>query len=129
MRKALFIVVAVVVVLLVALDRIGLLIADSQIASRVQKSQGLSSRPQVSIKGFPFLTQVIGGRYGEVDVAVRDVTRNGLTVDKVSVHAFGVSVPLSQVLSGSVREVPVQRAEGAVTLGFVNLNNYISRQL
>lgn len=129
MRKALFVTAAVVVVLLLALDRIGLLIADSQIASRVQKSQGLSSRPHVSIKGFPFLTQVIGGRYGEVDVAVRDVTRNGLTVDRVSVHAHGVSVPLSQVLAGSVREVPVQRADAVVTLGFGNLNKYVSSQL
>lgn len=121
--------VAVIVVLLVAADRISLLVADSQIASRVQKSQGLASSPKVSIKGFPFLTQVIGGRYGEVDVAVRDVTRNGLTVDRVSVHAHGVSVPLSKVLSGSVIEVPVGRADGQVTLGFANLNSYISRQL
>jgi hypothetical protein len=129
MRKALIIALALFLLVLLALDRFGLLIAEAQIASRVQKAQGLSSHPDVSIKGFPFLTQVVRGHYGEVDVAVKDVTRNGLTVDRVSVHAHGVSVPLSQVLSGSVREVPVDRADALVTLGFANLNKYIGARL
>ena len=132
MRKGLFPVftaLAILVVLLIAADRIALLVADSQIADRVQKSQELSAHPQVSIKGFPFLTQVLGGRYHEVDVSVRNITRNGLTVDKLSVHAHGVSVSLSKVISGSVSEVPVDRADAVVTLGYPNLNAYISQQL
>lgn len=128
MRKAVIFLLVVVVILL-ALDRAGVRVADSQIASRVQKSQGLDSNPEASIKGFPFLTQVLRGRYGEVDVAVKDVTRNGLTVDRVSVHAHGVSVPLGQLVSGSVREVPVDHAEGQVTLGFGHLNSYINARL
>ncbi len=122
----LLVLLAVVVVLLIGLDRVGLLVAESQIASRVQKSQDLTHRPDVSINGFPFLSQVISGRYGEVDVAVRDVTQNGLTVDRVSVRAHGVSVPLSKVLSGSVREVPVERADATVTLSYAHVNQYIA---
>ncbi len=132
MRKGLipvFTALAIFVVLLIAADRIALLVAESQIADRVQKSQELSAHPQVSIKGFPFLTQVLGGRYHEVDVSVRNITRNGLTVDQLSVHAHGVSVPLSKVISGSVSEVPVDRADAVVTLGYPNLNAYISQQL
>ncbi|HEX4429597.1 MAG TPA: DUF2993 domain-containing protein [Frankiaceae bacterium] len=129
MRKGLIVTLAILVVVLIAADRIALLVADSQIADRVQKSQELSAKPQVSIKGFPFLTQVLGGRYHEVDVSVRNVTRNGLTVDKLSVHAHGVSVPLSKVVSGSVSEVPVDRADAVVTLGYAHLNAYISSQL
>lgn len=129
MRKALFLTLAIVLLVLIALDRIGLLVAENQIASRVQKSQSLESHPDVSIKGFPFLTQVISGNYGEVDVAVSDVTRNGLTVDRVSVHAHGVSVPLSQIVSGSVHEVPVDSADALVTLSFANLNKYIGGRL
>jgi hypothetical protein len=129
MRKAVIVTLAILVVLLIAADRIALLVADSQIADRVQKSQELSAHPQVSIKGFPFLTQVLGGRYHEVDVSVRNVTRGGLTVDKLTVRAHGVSVPLSKVVSGSVSEVPVDRADAVVTLGYQNLNAYISSQL
>ncbi len=129
MRKPLIVLFAVVVVLLIGADRIALLVAESQIASRVQKSQGLDSHPDVSIKGVPFLTQVIRGRYREVDVSVRNVTQNGLTVDRVSVRAHGVSVPLSKVFSGSVHEVPVERADAVVMLGYDNLNAYLTSQL
>jgi hypothetical protein len=129
MRRALIVLFAVIVVFLFGLDRIALLVAESQIASQVQKSQGLASHPGVSVRGFPFLTQVLGGHYREVDVTVHDVTRNGLTVDRVDVHAHGVSVPLGRVLSGAVREVPVDRAEAQVTLGFTHLDDYIRGQL
>ncbi len=129
MRKGPIIAVVILVVLLFAADRISLLIAESQIADRVQKAQGLSSHPSVAIKGFPFLTQVLGGRYHEVDVSVRGVTRNNLTVDTLSVQAHGVSVPLSKVLSGSVSEVPVDHAEAVVRLGYDHLNAYIASQL
>jgi hypothetical protein len=129
MRKGLLVAFAIVVILLIAADRIALVVAETQIADRVQKSQDLSAHPQVSIKGFPFLTQVLGGRYHEVDVSVRNVTRGGLTIDRLSVHAHGVSVPLSKVMSGSVSEVPVDRADALVTLGYPELNAYIAEQL
>ena len=129
MRKPILVLLAVVVVLLLALDRIGVLIADQQIAKRVRNAQDLPSSPDVSIKGFPFLTQVISGHYGQMDVTVRDVTRNGLTVDRVRVSAHGVSVPLGQVISGKVKEVPVDRADATVSIGFANLNKYIAMQV
>ena len=129
MRKPIFVLLGVVIILLLALDRVGLLIADQQIAKRVQNAQELTSRPDVSIKGFPFLTQVLSGHYGQMDVTVRNFTRNGLTVDRVRVSAHGVSVPLGQVISGKVREVPVDRADAVVTIGFANLNKYLASQL
>jgi LmeA-like phospholipid-binding len=129
MRRGLIVTVVILVMVLIAADRIALAVAENQIADRVQKSQDLASQPKVSIKGFPFLTQVLGGRYHEVEVSVRDVTRNDLTVDRLTVRAHGVSVPLSKVMSGSVSEVPVDRADAVVLLGFANLNSYIHSQL
>ena len=129
MRKGPIIALVIVVVLLVAADRIALLVAESQIADRVQKSQELSAHPHVSIKGFPFLTQVLGGRYHEVDVSVRNITRNNLTVDRLSVQAHGVSVPLSKVMSGSVSEVPVDRAERGRHPRLREPERYIANQL
>jgi hypothetical protein len=129
MRKPLLVLLAVIVVLLLALDRIGVLIADQQIAKRVRTAQDLPNSPGVSIKGFPFLTQVLSGHYGQMDVTVHDVTRNGLTVDRVKVSAHGVSVPLGQVISGKVKEVPVDRADATVTISFANLNKYVATQV
>lgn len=58
--------VVVLAVLVVAADRIGLWVAERQIASRVQSSQGLDHRPDVDIEGFPFLTQVVANEYPTV---------------------------------------------------------------
>jgi hypothetical protein len=129
MRKPILVLLGVVIILLLALDRIGVLIADQQIAKRVQNAQDLPSQPGVSIKGFPFLTQVLSGHYGQMDVTVHNVTRNGLTVDRVRVSAHGVSVPLGQVISGKVKEVPVDRADAVVTISFANLNKYVAAQV
>jgi hypothetical protein len=125
MRKLIVILLVSLFGLLLVADRVCLHIAQNQIANRVEKSQGLASHPDVSIKGIPFLTQVVRGRYKQVDVTIHDVTRIGLTVDRVSVYSFGVSIPLSDVLTGSVKEVPVERAEAEVLLGFANLNSYL----
>jgi hypothetical protein len=128
MRKALIAVLILVVVLL-ALDRIGVVVAESQIASRVQSSQGLARKPSVSIRGFPFLTQVLTGRYDQLDVTVHDFAQQGLTVDVLTVHAHGVSVPLSKVISGSVSEVPVDRTDARVTISYQHLNDYLKQRL
>jgi hypothetical protein len=60
--------------LVVAADRIGLLVAERQIAAKVQSSQDLSRRPSVDIEGFPFLTQVLANHYPKVRLAARDLT-------------------------------------------------------
>jgi hypothetical protein len=129
MRKPILVLIAVVLFLLLALDRVGLLIAEQQIAKRVRTAQNLQSSPDVSIKGLPFLTQVISGHYAQMDVTVRNVTRNGLTVDRLQVSAHGVIVPLGQVISGKVKEVSVDRAEATVSIGFANLNKYIAKHV
>ena len=128
MRKAL-IIFAVLVAGLIGLDSIAVLVADDQIASRVRESQGLDRKPSVSIKGFPFLTQVIGGRYDRLDVSVRNYTQQGLTVDLLTVQARGVRVPLSKALSGSVSEVPVDRTDARVTISYTHLNDYLRTRL
>jgi hypothetical protein len=70
--RGLLIFVVVIAVLLVAADRIGLLVAERQIGSRVQSSQHLAHRPSVDIEGFPFLTQVVANDYPTVTLAAQE---------------------------------------------------------
>ena len=60
-RWWLYVLIALVVllVLLVIADRASVAYAENRMAQQIQ-SQGLSSKPHVSIEGFPFLTQVLG---------------------------------------------------------------------
>lgn len=66
LRVLLFIVV-IAAVLLVAGDRVAVNLAEDKAAEKIRSSQGLPATPDVSIKGFPFLTQVIGRNLDEVD--------------------------------------------------------------
>jgi hypothetical protein len=72
MRKLAIAVVALLV-LLVAADRIGVYVAERQVADTLQKSQHLQQRPSVDIAGFPFLTQLLGKELDQVTITAHGV--------------------------------------------------------
>ncbi|MEV4920498.1 DUF2993 domain-containing protein [Streptomyces tirandamycinicus] len=59
--------------LFVAADRLLLDYAEQEAAEKVKARQGYSGTTEVSIAGFPFLTQVAGKELERVDVTVRGV--------------------------------------------------------
>lgn len=52
--------------LFVAADRVAVNLVEDKAADKIRSSQGLDKTPEVSIKGFPFLTQVAGRSLDEV---------------------------------------------------------------
>ncbi|MFE7584273.1 DUF2993 domain-containing protein [Streptomyces gardneri] len=74
--RALRILLIVAVVLggvLIGIDRLAVAYAESEAASRVKLSGAQSDSVEVDIKGFPFLTQVMDKRFGEVEVVAKGV--------------------------------------------------------
>jgi hypothetical protein len=79
--------------LLVAADRIALVVAEDQLASRIQSSQHLSQKPDVSIDGFPFLTQVVSRDFPHATVDIHGLTANGgLVISDLHADLHGVHV-------------------------------------
>jgi hypothetical protein len=64
----------VLVLLLVAADRVAVAVAQGKVADKVQSSQRLNTRPSVHIEGFPFLSQVIANHYGEIRLDADQLT-------------------------------------------------------
>jgi hypothetical protein len=126
--RAVLIFVVLLVVLLAILDQVAVRVVESQLATRAQRSEGLAVRPDVSIGGFPFLTQVVAGRYRDVDVVVDDYTQAGVRVDQVRAELAGVRLPLSDVVRGHVESVPVDRVHAEVDLTFDDVNAYLASQ-
>ena len=60
-----FVTLLILIGLFVIADRVAVRFADNQFATQIQK-QGFSSKPQVSIEGFPFLTQVAAKQFNDV---------------------------------------------------------------
>jgi hypothetical protein len=104
--------------LVVGADRVGEEIAEDQVARVVADRAGLAGAPDLEFRGFPFLTQAVSGRYEDVRVALTGADLGQPEGARADVSLQGVQVALSDVLSGSVREVPVERVDGTATLSY-----------
>ena len=120
--RALLAVLVVLVLLALVADPVAEGMAEERVARTLQEAGGLAGTPDVDVTGWPFLTQAVQGRYDEV--------RIGLTADdlgqpvgtRADVTLRGVHVPLSDALSGSVEQVPVDRVDGTATLTYALLS-------
>lgn len=119
----------VLLAILVGIDRGSAALAGNAIAQRAQDSQHLATRPEVSVQGFPFLTQVVGGRYTEVTARLTGVSTQGPRLTEVDVRAYDVRVPLGDILGGRVEQVLVGHAAGTVLIGYPDLNAYLAREV
>jgi len=73
-RRWPWITLLVIVLVLVGGDRAAKAYAENQMASQVQSSLALSGKPNVTIQGFPFLTQVAARTFNTVDVNASNET-------------------------------------------------------
>ncbi|MFG2501600.1 DUF2993 domain-containing protein [Streptomyces sp. NPDC048441] len=70
--RTLLIVVVILGGLFVGADRLAVGFAEDEAAKKLRTSEGLGETPDVSIKGFPFLTQVVGGTLDDVEIGIKD---------------------------------------------------------
>ncbi|GCD35769.1 LmeA family phospholipid-binding protein [Streptomyces chrestomyceticus] len=68
--RVLLVIVVILGGLFVAADRIAVNFAEDKAADKIRSSQGLDRTPEVSITGFPFLTQVAGRSLDQVDAKI-----------------------------------------------------------
>lgn len=119
--KGLLVTVLLLAAFAVAADRVSLVLAERAVAAQLQTSGGLSARPEVSIRGMPFLTQAFAGTYEDVEVSANDVSAGGGRLSRLDVSLRGVRVPLTDALSGSVEAVPVDRLRATVLLSYADM--------
>ncbi|MEU6344393.1 DUF2993 domain-containing protein [Streptomyces sp. NPDC046977] len=119
--RILLVVVVILGALFVAADRVAVHFAESEAADRAQQTQGLTSTPDVDIKGFPFLTQVLGKKLDEVVVTATGIQTTGtggetLRVDRFQADLHGVR--MSNGFSSAVADT----ATGSATVSYENLS-------
>lgn len=121
--KALAVVLLVLLGLGVLADRVAAGIAEGQVARQLGAHSELAGPPEVDIRGFPFLTQAVGGRYEDVRISLDADALGRREGTQAEVALTGVLVPLSAVFSGEVQEVPVERIDGTATLSYALLSD------
>jgi len=127
-RRRLLLLVATLVVIAVVGDRLAVSAAQQAVSVRARQAALLASDPSVSIRGFPFLTQALGGRYQQIDVTTHGIRRGGVRLDTVSARFFGVHVSLSAALAGRVASVPIDRSEGSLLVTYADLNASLAKR-
>ncbi|GAA4636104.1 DUF2993 domain-containing protein [Actinoallomurus vinaceus] len=125
MRKALVTCLILLVVLggiFIAGDIIGRRVAQNEIAKNVASQYQLDHTPKVSIKGFPFLTQALDGRYDEIDINVGELTEQGVRLTDTTVALKGVTAPMSDAMHGDASKMVADTATSTATIGYDDVN-------
>lgn len=120
--KALLVVLVVLLGLAVVADRVAVGVAEDRVAEAIAQRGDLAGTPEVSIDGWPFLTQAVAGDYRDVRVQLTAADLDEPEGTTADVRLHGVHVPLSDVLGGSVTQIPVDRIDGTVTLSYALLS-------
>ncbi|MFH9979947.1 DUF2993 domain-containing protein [Streptomyces sp. NPDC017179] len=119
--RVLLVVVVVLGVLFVVVDRVAVHFAEGQAADRLRTTENLASTPDVSIEGFPFLTQVAGGEFDDVRVGIKDyeaATGNGgqrIRIADIEADMRGVR------FSGDYSSATAATATGTATIAYDEL--------
>jgi len=119
--KKLLVAGALLLVLLAAADRVAVVVADRALATQLDSELGTT--PTVHVRGFPFLTQALAGRYRDIELTAPQVTRSGLALTDLSASLRGVQVPLSAALGGRVTSVPVDHLSIAAVVPYASLQS------
>ncbi|WP_203607079.1 DUF2993 domain-containing protein [Streptomyces sp. SID11385] len=101
-------------------DRWAVLYAEHTAAEKLKDTMHLEATPEVSIGGFPFVTQVLGKHLGSVTVTVPDVAADRVSLAKVSATADDIR--LSGDLPTKLKGAYAGRVRGEVLLSFDDLN-------
>ncbi|MFF5215266.1 DUF2993 domain-containing protein [Micromonospora sp. NPDC000442] len=137
-RKVLigFVVLLLVLAGLIAIaDRVAASVAERTIADEVRQQvaeQGAQSAPpEVEVGGFPFLTQVLDGRYERISIILRDVQASvqgdAVALPSLDVDARNVRASLDTLRTGQ-GEVVAETVNGTGTISYQSLSALLDRE-
>ncbi|MGX1270860.1 LmeA family phospholipid-binding protein [Streptomyces phaeoluteigriseus] len=119
--RILLVVVVVLGGLFVLADRLAVNFAEGEAADKLRVNEGLATTPDVSIKGFPFLTQVVGGELDDVEVGIDDYEAAAGTqgqkirIDDLKANMKGVE------FSGDYSSATAASATGTASITYAEL--------
>ncbi|WP_320069214.1 DUF2993 domain-containing protein [Micromonospora sp. RTGN7] len=136
-RKVLVTLLVLLVILaglLVAADRIAAGVAEraitDQVRQEVAKQDAQSSEPEVKVSGFPFLTQVLDGKYERISIKLTDVRGSvrgdAVTLPTLDVDARNVRASL-ETLRTQQGDVTAETVDGTGTITYESLAKLLDR--
>ncbi|MEV7322516.1 DUF2993 domain-containing protein [Streptomyces sp. NPDC093970] len=122
------IVVVVLGVLFVVVDRVAVHFAEGEAAGKLKTSENLASTPDVSIEGFPFLTQVAGGTLDDVRVGIKDYDATTGTAGK-TIRVEDLKADMKGVtFTGDYSSATARTATGSALISYDELLKNVDTQ-
>jgi hypothetical protein len=110
--------------LFVIADRVAVGFAEDEAADRIRSTEGLAATPDVSIGGFPFLTQVVGGELDDVKIGIKnyeastggtDAAAGKIRIDDLNAEMRGV------VFGSDYSSATANSATGTASISYAEL--------
>ena len=112
----------VLVLLLVGADFGAAAYAEHMISQKARTQLQLTDDPSVTIHGFPFLTQALGGDYSHISVSAAGIpVADKLQDVAVNAELENVKAPLSDITNGNTKAITVGELTGSVTIKAADL--------
>ncbi|MFZ3569097.1 DUF2993 domain-containing protein [Streptomyces sp. BH097] len=127
--RILLIFVVVVGGLFVAADRVAVHFAESKAADKIRTSEGLGQTPDVSINGFPFLTQVAGGTLDDVELGIQDFEAKSGKSDGEAIRVADLKAEMRGVkFDSSYSSATAESATGTARIDYAELLKAVKKQ-
>jgi hypothetical protein len=106
----------------VVADRVALGAAQTQLSEKVRdelvaREIKTPDKPKVSITGFPFLTQVIAGKYKKITIGVKTPETDSVRFEQIDLVVEDLAADTSSILNGTGR-VTAAKVTGTALMGW-----------
>ena len=119
--------IAILLGLAVAADAVLRNAAEGQMASRLQGAIALGNEPEVELGGWPFVVNLLRGRFPSLSVTGNDLESGGLTLSEVRLDLIRVRFSIAGLSSGR-GALRAARGRGTATLLESDLNRALQRK-
>ncbi|GAB3220154.1 hypothetical protein GCM10027447_04200 [Glycomyces halotolerans] len=127
--RYLLITLVIVAAVLALGDRVANAVAERRIATEVAETAAdhgaySDQRPDVTVHGWPFVTQAWSGDFEQIDISLREVGANGLTFPTLDLVANDVEADWREFIDGEGR-VTAATVDASGTIALEALSNLV----
>lgn len=123
--RKLIIGIVLLVGLVVVVDFGAAAYSEYRVSRALREGGDLRADPEVTIHGFPFVTQAVEGNYRNVEIRARGVREDLIGDTIIEATLNGVRIPTSDLIDGKVNSVPVDHVSGRMRIDATELGRLL----
>jgi hypothetical protein len=123
------VVLAGIVLLLIVVDSAARSYAGDQIERGLATSLSLEGDTNVRIGGFPFLWELVRGRFESVTISADTIEEGNIELSRVELTLEGVTFPVAQVLEGHESKAHIRSGRGSARISAPALDRALASLL